>query len=144
MVIVIGKDVEGVDSCGFEVVLGGLPPGFTLSPSSKSSGKPSMSSISNGSMVVRLGNISPVSGSKSTKVGGLVANGPSGSSFDAGGSVTVAAISSFSNSISPSTVVNCFLTKIATHRPYNSSNRKVSVISAITIPAKRIAPMNLT
>ena len=125
-------------------MLGGLPPGFTLSPSSRSSGNPSMRSISNGSIVVRLGNISPVSGSKSTNEGGLVAKGPSGSSFDAGGSVTVAAINSFSNSISPSTVVNCFLTKIATHRPYNSSNLNVSVMSAITIPAKRIAPMNFT
>ena len=125
-------------------MLGGLPPGFTLSPSSRSSGNPSIRSISNGSMVVRLGNISPVSGSKSTNEGGLVAKGPSGSSFDAGGSVTVAAINSFSNSISPSTVVNCFLTKIATHRPYNSSNLNVSVMSAITIPAKRIAPMNFT
>ena len=125
---------------------GGLPPlGLILSPSSRSLGNPSIIAMVNGSIVVRAGRISPVSGSKSTIDGGLVAKGASVSSFVGGMSVVmVAAISSFSNSIVPSTVVNCFFTKIATHRPYNSSNCKVSVISAITIPANRIAPMNFT
>ena len=109
------------------VLEGGLPPlGLILSPSSRSLGKPSIIAMVNGSMVVRAGRISPVSGSKSTIDGGLVAKGASVSSFVGGMSVVmVAAISSFSNSIVPSTVVNCFFTKIATHRPYNSSNCKL-------------------
>ena len=125
---------------------GGLPPGFMLSPSSRSFGKPSIISIVNGSIVVKDGNISPVSGSKSTIVfeGGLVAKTASSFSFVGPDSVTVAAISSFSNSIFPSIVVNCLFTRIATQRPYSSSKCNVSVMSAITIPAKRIAPINLT
>ena len=74
---------------------GGLPLGFILSPSSRSLGNPS---IGKGRNVVNSGNISPVSGSKSTidVPGGLVANGSLGSSFEGGGSSVMAdAINSF-------------------------------------------------